>query len=80
MCPSTWTSQYRSNELPFAHSHLGDILSTERVDDTSYGGLLALANEVKVQHTLHRLGLQTAGLLSVPPVFPCCWVRGSCTY
>jgi hypothetical protein len=40
--------------------HLADELTTESVDDTSDGRLLALANEVEVKHTLDGLGLHSA--------------------
>ena len=40
--------------------HLADELTTESVDDTGDGRLLALANEVEVKHTLDGLGLHSA--------------------
>jgi hypothetical protein len=42
------------------HTHFADELAAECVDDTSYGGLLALADEVEVEHALHGTGLQAA--------------------
>lgn len=42
------------------YAHLADELATEGVDDTGNGRSLALANEVEVEHTLHRLGLEAA--------------------
>jgi hypothetical protein len=42
------------------HVHFADELAAECVDDTSNGGLLALADEVEVEHTLHGTGLQAA--------------------
>lgn len=50
--------------LDLARSHLADELAAECVDDTSHGRLLALADEVKVEHTLHCLGLHAAVLKS----------------
>jgi len=40
--------------------HLADELTTESVDDTGDGRLLALADEVEVKHTLDGLGLHSA--------------------
>jgi hypothetical protein len=42
------------------YAHLADELATEGVDDTGYGGGLALADEVEIEHTLHSSRLQTA--------------------
>jgi hypothetical protein len=42
------------------HVHFADELTTECVDDTGDRGLLALADEVEVEHTLDGTGLQTA--------------------
>lgn len=39
--------------------HLADELATEGVDDSGNGGGLALADEVKVKHTLDGAGLET---------------------
>lgn len=43
------------------HVHFADELAAECVDDSGNGGLLALADEVKVEHALDSTGLQTAG-------------------
>ena len=40
--------------------HLADELTTESVDDTGDGRLLALADEVEVKHALDGLGLHSA--------------------
>lgn len=40
--------------------HLADELTAESVDNTSDGGLLALADEVEVKHALDGLGLHAA--------------------
>lgn len=40
--------------------HFADELAAECVNDTSNGGLLALADEVEVEHALHGTGLQAA--------------------
>ena len=40
--------------------HFADELTAECVDDTGDGGLLALADEVEVEHTLDGTGLQSA--------------------
>lgn len=45
--------------LAGAPVHLANELSAESVDDTSDRGLLALADEVKVQHALDGSGLKT---------------------
>ena len=40
--------------------HLADELTTEGIDDTGDGRLLALADEVEVKHALDGLGLHSA--------------------
>ena len=40
--------------------HLADELTTEGVDDASYRGCLALADEVEVEHALHGTRLEAA--------------------
>jgi hypothetical protein len=42
-------------------------LTAECVDDTSDGGLLALADEVEVEHALHSTGLQSAVHIMLEP-------------
>lgn len=57
--------------------HLAHELSSECVDDTSNGRSLPLADEVEIEHTLHSLGLHTAGRRSVLPIpsFTCGGLR-----
>lgn len=49
----------REEGLAGAPVHLADELATESVDNAGNGRALALADEVKVEHTLHSTGLQT---------------------
>ena len=42
------------------HAHFADELAAECVDDTGDRGLLALADEVEVEHALDGTGLQSA--------------------
>jgi len=42
------------------HAHFAHELAAECVDDTGDRGLLALADEVEVEHALHGTGLQSA--------------------
>lgn len=49
----------REKSLAGAPVHLADELTTESVDDTGDRGNLSLADEVKVEHALDGLGLQT---------------------
>ena len=53
------------NEVNAAFVHLGDVLSTECVDNTSDGRSLALADEIEVKHALHGSCLEAAVASSV---------------
>jgi len=47
--------------------HFADELTAECVDDTGDGGLLALADEVEVEHALDGTGLQSAVHIVLEP-------------
>jgi hypothetical protein len=56
------------------HAHFANELTAECIDDAGNGGLLALADEIEVEHALHSAGLQTAVrmLLELAPRFRSC--------